>query len=86
MELVIGRLSGVSVDSIRFAFEVLSPETCMEGAELMIEEPKAVCACATCGRKTEIDTFVAECPACGGSEIRVEGGEEMVLKSIELEG
>ena len=84
-ELVIGRFSGVSVESIRFAFEVLSPETRMEGAKLDVEEPKAVCACQTCGRRSQIEDLAPECPACGDDKITIEGGQEMILKSIELE-
>ena len=39
LELAVGRLSGVHCDSLRFAFELLSPGTPAEGAELSIREP-----------------------------------------------
>ena len=34
LELAVGRLSGVHCDCLRFAFELLSPGTPVEGAEL----------------------------------------------------
>jgi Zn finger protein HypA/HybF involved in hydrogenase expression len=40
LDVVIGRLSGVHCDSIRFAFELLSPGTIVEKAGLEISEPR----------------------------------------------
>ncbi|HBO45069.1 MAG TPA: hydrogenase maturation nickel metallochaperone HypA [Planctomycetaceae bacterium] len=85
LDLAIGRLSGINVDSIRFAFELLSPDTLLRRADLRIIEPKAACRCEQCGARTEIDDLVAECPACGGRRITFEGGQELSLESIELE-
>jgi len=85
LELVIGRLSGVNADSIRFAFELLAPQSPLAGAELRIAEPRAVCRCGACGAEVEIDEIVATCPRCGGSDIVFAGGNELLLQSIELE-
>lgn len=85
LDLVIGRLSGVNADSVRFAFELLSPETSLAGAKLEIEEPRAVCRCEDCGRETEIEELAAACPACGSPHVTIGGGQELLLSSIELE-
>lgn len=85
LDLVIGRLSGVNVDSIRFAFELLAPETTLAGATLRIAEPKAACRCGDCLARVEIDEVVAACPRCGSGDIVFEGGQELLLQSIELE-
>ncbi|MBN2293891.1 MAG: hydrogenase maturation nickel metallochaperone HypA [Pirellulales bacterium] len=85
LDLVIGRLSGVNVDSVRFAFELLSPDTPLEGAELSIEEPRAVCRCEDCKAETEIEELVASCPVCGGLNVIMAGGQDLMLDSIELE-
>jgi hydrogenase nickel incorporation protein HypA/HybF len=85
LDIVIGRLSGVNADSVRFAFELLSPDTLLEQAELRIIQTKAICRCEACGAGTEIDELVAECPACGSPRIALEGGQDLVLESIELE-
>ncbi len=85
IELIIGRLSGVFCDAIRFAFDLLAPGTIVEGAKLSIVEPKAVCRCTTCDRRTEVDELIFQCPACQSDEVAIEGGTELLLQSIELE-
>jgi hydrogenase nickel incorporation protein HypA/HybF len=85
LQLVIGRLSGVHVDSIRLGFELLSPDSIAAGADLCIEQPKARCQCAVCGAAPEIDEIVVCCPACGEPNITICGGQELLLQSIELE-
>lgn len=85
LELVIGRLSGVNADSLRFAFQLLAPGTVVEAAEVHITEPKAACSCRTCGASTEIDNLVVECPKCGSGDVFLEGGRDLRLQSIELE-
>ncbi len=85
LDLVIGRLSGVCPDSIRFAFEMLARDTVLETAEIRIEEPAAVCPCLACGSKTEIVDLGAVCPACSSPNVSIEGGQDLLLQSIELE-
>ena len=85
LELSIGRLSGVHVDAVRFAFGLLSSGTIVENAEHVIEEPKAVCQCHVCNARTEIDDLVLECPKCAAADITVENGREMTLQTIEIE-
>ena len=85
LALSIGRLSGVQVDSIRFAFELLAPGTLVEGALLEIEEPKAFCVCSACSTSAELEEFCLECPACGGQQISIEGGREMLLQTIDVD-
>ncbi len=85
LDLIIGRLSGVNPDSIRFDFELLGPGTLMEGAEICIREPAAVCACRGCGARSEIDELVATCPRCASHDVAIEGGQELILQSIEVD-
>jgi hydrogenase nickel incorporation protein HypA/HybF len=85
LDLVIGRHSGVYSEAIRFAFQLLSPGTLVEAAELRIAEPKARCRCDVCGACVEVEELVAQCPECGDSEVAIEGGQELLLESIELE-
>lgn len=85
LDLVIGRLSGVNADSIRFAFTMLAPGTLVAEAALVITEPKAICCCQDCGQQAAIDEISALCPQCGSGHVTIEGGQELVLESIELE-
>jgi len=85
LDLVIGRLAGVSCDSIRFAFDLLSPDTMLEGAEVRITEPKATCCCQACDARVEGDELTVRCPRCGGVGVSFEGGRQLLLESIEIE-
>ncbi len=85
LDLVIGRLSGVHVDSIRFAFELLAPDSIAADATLEIEEPQARLLCRSCHVEQEIQDLTVGCPGCGGSDITIQGGQELLLASIELE-
>jgi hydrogenase nickel incorporation protein HypA/HybF len=85
IDLSIGRLSGVNCDSVRFALGLLAPGTLVEGAEFVIQEPKAVCQCRACNARTELDDLVVNCPRCGSGEITIEGGRELLLQSIEIQ-
>jgi len=85
LDLSIGRLSGVYCDSIRFAFDLLSKDTLLEGAELHITQPKATCHCHECDARVEIDEIVVQCPECAGGDVSIDGGRELLLQSIELE-
>lgn len=85
LELSIGRLSGVSVDALRFALELLGPGTIVESARVDFRQPKATCCCAACGERVEIDNVPAHCPRCAAREVTIEGGRDMLLETIELE-
>jgi len=85
LDLAVGRLSGVSCDSLRFAFELLSRDTLVAAAELHITEPKATCRCQACRACSEVDEITVRCPACGSLQVTVEGGRELLLQSIEIE-
>lgn len=85
LDVVVGRLSGVCSESLRFAFEQISPGTRTEGAELHITEPKAVCLCHDCDASQETDELVGSCPTCGSGNILIEGSRELLLQSLEVE-
>jgi hydrogenase nickel incorporation protein HypA/HybF len=84
VEISIGRMSGVNCDSVRFAFELLTPGTLVEGTKIVIHEIKASCRCHVCNALVEIDDLVCKCPKCGGDAITIEGGRDLLLQSIDV--
>ena len=85
INLKIGKLSAVVEDSLRFCFEAAAKDTCMEGAELHIEEVPVVVHCRDCGADSVIDTAAFSCPACGGGKLDMLSGRELDIQSIEIE-
>jgi hydrogenase nickel incorporation protein HypA/HybF len=85
VELKVGHLRQVVPDSLMFAFELVSAGTELEGAELVIEEVPALVRCSGCGAETVLEEFPAHCGECGGLNVEVMGGEELLVDALELE-
>jgi hydrogenase nickel incorporation protein HypA/HybF len=85
LELVVGRLSGVHCDALRFSFGLLAAGTSAEGAEVIIRQPPAVSRCRACGASSELAELDMVCPKCFSPEIVIEEGRELMLETIEIE-
>jgi hydrogenase nickel incorporation protein HypA/HybF len=85
VDLKVGHLRQVVPDSLLFAFELVSAGTELEGAELAIEEVPAQVSCNVCSAQTELREFPAHCVACGGFDVEVLGGDELLVEALELE-
>lgn len=85
VELRVGRLRQVVPAALEFAFELCRAGTPVEGAELELREIEAAGICAACGRETPLPDFPLACRHCGGLEVEVIRGEELLVDSLELE-
>lgn len=83
VRLEVGRLSGVSADSLRFCFDVAAAGTGVDGAQLVIDEPPGRADCVTCGEQFLVEDRILLC-ACGSSDVRVLEGEELRIVSVEV--
>jgi hydrogenase nickel incorporation protein HypA/HybF len=85
VELKVGYLRQVVPSALTFAFELLVQETEAEGAALVIEEVPAAGTCHSCGAETGLPEFPLQCERCGGFDVEVTEGEELLVASLELE-
>jgi hydrogenase nickel incorporation protein HypA/HybF len=85
VEVKVGHLRQVVPSSLAFAFELVTEGTALDGAELAIEEVPAVGRCRACGAETEQDGFPLRCEPCGGLDLEVVRGEELLVDALELE-
>jgi hydrogenase nickel incorporation protein HypA/HybF len=86
IDLVIGALSSVVDDSVQFYFDFLSRETLAEGAMLRFRRVPAVARCLDCAAESEIIPPLPEgCPRCGSVRLRVSGGDQFRVESIEVD-
>ena len=83
ISLLIGKKSGVMVDSLRFAFDMVAADTVAKGAELEIEEVPFRGQCQSCGHEFTSEDFLV-CDECGGFA-KILSGQELSIKSIEVE-
>ena len=85
VEVRVGHLRQVVPDSLDFAFELITKDTALEGAALVIEEVPARTDCRACGATGVLEAFPASCGTCGSLDVELIGGEELLVDSLELE-
>jgi hydrogenase nickel incorporation protein HypA/HybF len=81
----VGRLHHVHPEAFDQSFAIAATGTSAEGAaaELVLLPVRG--RCHSCGQTWESDELSA-CPHCGGVDTTIEGGDELVLESIEYCG
>jgi hydrogenase nickel incorporation protein HypA/HybF len=85
VDLRVGHLRQVVPDALEFAFELVAKDTVVEGAVLAMEEVPAQVRCGPCGAETVLEAFPAHCAVCGGLDVEVVGGDELLVEALELE-
>jgi hydrogenase nickel incorporation protein HypA/HybF len=83
VQLVIGRLSGVVPDAVRFCFDVCAEGTSLAGAQLDIVEAPGRAQCRDCQASVELDDLIALCP-CGSANLQLLSGQELRLSEVEV--
>ncbi len=83
ISLTIGAKSGVVVDSLEFAFEMVAKDTIAEQAVLEIETTPLKGECLSCGRIFESEEFLI-CDRCGNFA-KALSGQELQIRSITVE-
>ncbi len=85
INLVIGEMTGVVGDSIRFYLDFLCKGTIAEGAGLKVKTVPAKATCRRCNKTFDLPEFEWMCPDCKESSLEITGGTELFLESIEVE-
>jgi hydrogenase nickel incorporation protein HypA/HybF len=85
VEVKIGHLRQVVPSALAFAFELVTEGTELEGAQLVIEAVPAAGLCRGCGAESELDGFPLQCTACGGLDLELLRGQELLVDALELE-
>ena len=98
--VTIGPFSGIVVDSFTFGFDALKQERALtRQAELKIEVPPPSYTCLDCDQTSTLETEKQDldfglpydglstrtCIACGSHRLIAKGGDELILKQIEME-
>jgi len=75
----------VDEESLAQAFIFVAEGTEAAGAAVELVTVPANISCRDCGFSTETTDVLAVCPRCGGDNVEITGGEEMVLESVTYE-
>src|SRR6185437_6461078 len=76
VRLEIGELAGVSLDALRFCFELCTNETSLARAALEIESIAGAARCNHCGVEAAMPSLGVPC-ACGSFDRAITHGTEM---------
>lgn len=80
--LKIGKLAGVELDSLYFAWEQCIKGTILERAELIIEEPEGKAKCAECNTSFALEKIYDSCPNCKSPFKEILSGKELKIKKL----
>ena len=80
----VGTLSSVVPDALRFAWDVATRGTAVDGAVLHIDEVEAAVWCPECTAEHAIPGGRLRCPVCGTATPRVVRGRELEILSLEI--
>ena len=86
VELEVGAFKLVVPEAMQMAWEAVRGGTAADEAILRLEEVPAEARCRVCAQRfqPEVDySFV--CPHCGKADVQIVAGDDIVLKSLELE-
>ena len=78
----VGARHRVAAPAFDQAFSFLSGGTVAEGAEVELITVPALVTCGDCGSQSETEDVFAVCPECGSADLRIEGGDDLMLESI----
>lgn len=80
--LQIGELSGIEIESLKFAFSIIKSDTILNKSELAIEIIKGEAACTACKTVFPISAYGTCCPACKSYSMKILKGREMKVLNI----
>lgn len=85
LRLEVGRLAGVEVRALRFALEAIAPGTCLQDAQLTIDEPEGQAWCLPCGAHVPVAQRGDACPRCSSHQLQATGGTELRVVDMTVE-
>lgn len=83
--LEIGQLAAVEKLSLILSFQVITQGTKAENANLEIIDVPGVAICESCKKSLSISKYDECCQTCGNFALNVVQGEELRIKSMEVE-
>lgn len=80
-----GKLSMVVPESLKFCFQILVDGTELQGAQLIVEEVPLSGHCRDCLHHFSSDSYIFECPSCGGHSIEITEGQSLYVAEMEID-
>jgi hydrogenase nickel incorporation protein HypA/HybF len=92
VQLKVGKLRLLSLEQLKFSYDILAKGTILEGSRLKIEETPGFAKCPKCGFTEQLETSDAtfhfglprmNCPRCA-TPLSIEGGDECLITKVRM--
>ena len=84
INLKIGELAAIVEDSFKFCFEIITQDTPLKNAELIIESVPVKAQCQDCNHTWDVKNSVFTCPKCEQGAVDLISGRELEILSLEI--
>ena len=85
IELEIGKLSGIEMTALDFAWPVATRNTMLEKATLQVYQPEGKAKCAECGHDFPVKNLFDTCPECNSYFKNIYQGKELRIKALVID-
>jgi hydrogenase nickel incorporation protein HypA/HybF len=82
VKLRVGARHAVVPGALDQAFALIADGTVAQDAAVDLVVTPATVYCRACERRSESAEILPVCPGCGGTDVDVTGGDELVLESL----
>jgi len=83
--LSVGEFSGIDLNYLKEVIENFKEGTPLEETEIVFEKEPLQVECKRCGKRGIPQRPKAQCPFCQSYEVKIVGGLDLLLKSLEIE-
>ena len=93
VHLRVGKLRAISIEQLKFSYQLLAKDQFLNGSKLIVEETPALIHCPKCGFKKNFEVVdesyhfalpTLSCPKCG-TAVDLEGGDEVVITRVRIQ-
>lgn len=86
VRIAVGALSGVSVDSLLFCYDIATQGTLLAGSRLVVRNVPLVVYCRRCDRDVELPGPTSfRCPVCDTASGDIRQGRELHIEGLEID-
>lgn len=85
IKLLVGEMTNVEPESLRFCFKALSAGSIAENAAVEIEVTPLIGRCRQCASEFSVAGFYFVCSECQSSSVEILSGRELTIEYLEVE-
>lgn len=85
ISVLIGEMTNIEVESLKFCFTSLAKATIAEKAILNIKKMPLIVECKSCKVKQTVQQYCFFCQSCGSPDIKLLSGRELQVEYLEMD-